>query len=247
MDCSKIKEMIPLYMDNMLNEEEMSEITQHLQLCGDCNKVHDEISRITGKLNEIPSLTIPSEFQWKVPQNHIVEKIKKNRASDKGDKRKFLGMGWRTFSSVAAVLVLSVMLSSGVIEMGTLPPEEPGAMMSMARSEDSDKEIIWKDVQNIKDEEAYYTKKLYDKLGPEIQIEASNKDDQGLWHFSVRVDQGKYGLDQSISNLDQEDSNIDRETSNIDGEPSNIDQNIYNADQTLYKYEGKDGEIWIEK
>jgi len=230
MDCKKAKDMIPLYMDDMLEEKEMQEVVVHLLLCSECKRIHNDLSLISKKLQEAEPVIIPEGFKWKVleadrrtdenerlvlDENNI--DVNERLVLDKNDEKERKGskdikhkknskmLNWRTFSAIAAVLVISIVLSSDMIEMGTIPPEESGDMMTMARLETPDDEILWKEVENIDDEESYYIKQLQKQLGMEIQIEDSNKDSEDIWHFTIKVN------------------------------------------ETIYKYEGKGGEIWIEE
>ncbi len=217
MDCKQAKDMIPLYMDDMLEEKEMQEVVVHLLLCSECKHIHNDLSLIMKKLQEAEPVTIPEGFNWKVPEEVEVSAETEKLVLDENDKddgeerkgrkvkRNSNMRNLRTFSAIAAVLVISIFLSSDMIEMGTIPPEESGDMMTMARLETHDDEILWKDVENIDGEESYYIKQLQNQLGMEIQIEDSNKDAEDVWHFTIKVG------------------------------------------ETIYKYEGKGGEIWIEE
>lgn len=179
-------------MDDMLEEKEMQEVAKHLEFCGECKAVHHDLSLISQKLKETPPITIPEDFNWKNRDKDGATNVIQGAVGDNRKKRRSLGLNWRTFSAVAVVLVISIALTSGIIEMGTIIPEESEDMMTMTRLESHDEEILWKDVQTIEDEEGYYIKQLQAELGQEIEIETSNKDQENNWHFTIKVNETVY-------------------------------------------------------
>lgn len=185
MDCKIVKEMIPLYMDGILTEKEMEDVASHLQHCHECKAIHQDLFKIENELKSIPTVRIPEDFQWKVSGIDETSEISNESRVDIVDKRKNNKLNWKIISTIAAVLVISIALSSEVIEMETILAEEPENMISMARLDTYNEAILWEDVENVYDEEKYYNKLIQDKLGPEIGIEDSYKDAEDTWYFTV--------------------------------------------------------------
>lgn len=188
-------EKIPLYMDDMLEEKEMQEVVVHLLVCNECKRIHNDLSQISQKLKDIDPVSIPDSFHWEIPVDDRKNKVGESVETEKqlvNDNKKRKALSWRTFSAIAAVLVISIALSSEMIDFGTVPAEEPDNMVSMARMETHDEEILWKDIKNIEDEENYYIKQIQNQLGQDIQIETSNKDAEEKWHFTIRVNEILY-------------------------------------------------------
>lgn len=192
MDCNKAKKMIPLYMDGMLDEKELQNIAEHLQFCGDCKAIHHDLFEIGLKLNEAPEIVIPSNFHWKIPENPLLQEVKPASNFDETKKRKSWNFNWKTLSAIAAVLLISVALSSEMIDIGTIQPGQPGDTPAMTRIEKYGLEIPWEDVKTLEEEEVYYIKQLQSRYDTEVQIEDSYKDEAGIWYFTLKVEDTLY-------------------------------------------------------
>lgn len=194
-------------MDDMLEEKKMQEVVVHLLLCSDCKRVHNDLILISKQLQGADPVTIPKSFKWELPEADRItdvresqvsdKKKEKNKGKSKDGKSKPAIFNWRTFSAIAAVLVISLALSGEMIEFGTSNPDETGDLMTMARMETYDKEMLWEDVQNPEDEENYYIGLIQAQLGQDVlidetNIEASNKDAEDIWHFTIKVQETIY-------------------------------------------------------
>lgn len=216
MDCKTAKEMIPLYMDDMLEEKKMQEVVVHLLLCSDCKGVHNDLIQISKELQDAEPVIIPKSFKWKIPEEERItdvsqaiigdknkEKNKdKNKEKNKEETNRSRVFNWRTFSAIAAILVISLALSSEMIDFGASSPDEAGEVMTMTRMENHDEEMLWEDVKSPEDEENYYIGLIENQLGQEFLIDETIKDAEDIWHFTIIIN------------------------------------------DIIYKYEGKGGEIW---
>lgn len=182
-------------MDDMLDEKEMQEVFAHLQFCSECKEIYNDLSIISRELKEIEAVTIPENFKWKISESDRKNSGEKSSTAEKttqGNKKIKPAFNLRTFSAIAAVLVIGIVISSEMIDFGSVPTEESKEMVSMARMEAHDEELLWEDVNNIEDEEDYYTKQIQKQLGQDAQIETSKKDEEGNWHFAIRVKETLY-------------------------------------------------------
>ena len=60
LDCCVVRDLLPLYVENMVSEQTAEQIKEHLALCSDCQREHDSFQN-TGRLD---ALQMPLE----VPQ-----------------------------------------------------------------------------------------------------------------------------------------------------------------------------------
>lgn len=203
MDCKTAIKMIPLYMDDMLEEKKMQEVVVHLLLCSDCKRVHNDLILISKQLQEAEPVTIPKSFKWELPEEERITDdnkdgiIDENKGKNKDGKNRPAVFNWRTFSAIAAVLLISLALSGEMVEFGTSNPDETGDVMTMARMETHDEEMLWQDVQTPEDEENYYIGLIQDQLGHDVlidetNIETKNREAEGIWHFTIKVQENIY-------------------------------------------------------
>lgn len=123
MRCEDIREIISLYIDDELNEEECNEIKKHLQSCEECNREYEDLLTIKKLLSEVPQMELPSNFKEELHKklvasvsiedneentnNGVIDfKEKSNKVSV--NKKKF---NWKVLSGVAAVFIAVVSLS----------------------------------------------------------------------------------------------------------------------------------------
>lgn len=102
MECEKIRELLPLYSEKMLNEAEMKVVSEHLKNCPECL---EELTFINGIINGVQSLEEiePSEkFKCELKNKLLNEKRKKVLFTAKNLKRIY------ALAASAAVILLSV-------------------------------------------------------------------------------------------------------------------------------------------
>lgn len=182
-------------MDDMLDEKEMQEVSAHLQFCSECKEIYNDLSIISQRLKDIEAVTIPENFIWKIPESDMKNNVDKSFTSEKTEDKKLKrkpAFNLRTFSAIAVVLVIGIVLSSEMVDFGSVPTEESKEVVSMARMEAHDEELLWEDVKTIEDEKNYYKKQIQKQWGQDVQIVNSNKDAEGNWHFIIRVNETLY-------------------------------------------------------
>lgn len=102
-DCTNILNLIPLYIDNMLSEEEHDIVCEHIAGCSDCRKEYEMMKSIMVSAGSLPEIDVPEGFH-----ENLMEKIRV--AAKDAPKRRTL-IPWRRatgFVAAAAVVALSV-------------------------------------------------------------------------------------------------------------------------------------------
>ena len=98
-NCSLIKDLLPLYIDDLCSKESTEVIGNHLEICEDCNKEYE---------------TLKTEPKVKPQQDNSQELIKKVNKKFGRDKK-------RAVLKVIAIVIASV-ISVGIIAFFKVPP-----------------------------------------------------------------------------------------------------------------------------
>lgn len=69
-ECEKIRNLIPLYIDNMLSDGEKDKVIKHLEKCPDCCNEYNYLKAIIGVTKNIPQKEMPSDFH-----KNLMEKV----------------------------------------------------------------------------------------------------------------------------------------------------------------------------
>src|SRR5665648_451390 len=100
MNCDEIRELLSLYIDNKLEEEQMIEIERHLLVCDACKKEFEGIVLVINAMKNLPEVEIPAQFD-----SGLREELKKaaesSRKTDKKNKR-------IRYSSIAAIFLIGI-------------------------------------------------------------------------------------------------------------------------------------------
>ena len=99
MNCTEIRELLSLYIDDELDESQAAEIGEHLKNCEECRREYDEFIEITELLREAPTIPLPGSFDEKLKEAIRKEKLVKIYTA----KRR-----WKMLSSIAAVFVIGI-------------------------------------------------------------------------------------------------------------------------------------------
>jgi hypothetical protein len=62
MQCSTFRQRIPVYVDNVLSDEERSEMRRHMNDCGACSRESERFQRIRQAVRSLPKRTPPPEL-----------------------------------------------------------------------------------------------------------------------------------------------------------------------------------------
>ncbi len=98
-ECEKIRNLLPLYIDNMLSDKESDEVITHLDKCPDCKNEYKYLKAIIGTAKEIPERELSSDFH-----KNLMEKVK-----SEAQKKKKRYITLRHISAgVAAAAVIAI-------------------------------------------------------------------------------------------------------------------------------------------
>lgn len=126
MKCNEIRELLSLYIDRMLGEDQSKAVEEHLSACEACRKEYNEMKEMIDLLGQIEMLAIPDAFRFRLKKALIEEKqdminagMIKNPSKKKNQ--------WRILTSVAAVFAVGV-LSFGLYHdvLGIFPNQLDG-------------------------------------------------------------------------------------------------------------------------
>ena len=79
-ECKDILNLIPLYVDNLLDKEESIIVKEHIGSCHTCKKELDLMMSIITKTKELPRVTVSADFSAKVIAKAKQQKAKKQRS-----------------------------------------------------------------------------------------------------------------------------------------------------------------------
>ena len=89
-NCSLIKDLLPLYIDDLCSKETTEIVSNHLEICEDCNKEYE---------------TLKTEPKVKPQQDNSQELIKKVNKKFGKDKK------WAVIKTVSIILVVIILIS----------------------------------------------------------------------------------------------------------------------------------------
>ncbi len=99
-DCKKILNLIPLYVDQMLSEEETDIVNRHLEICEDCKKELDFMKSMQKTAAALPDIEPSCDFH-----KNLMEKAQRTQRAKKA--RKFIILR-RAGAGVAAAAVVAL-------------------------------------------------------------------------------------------------------------------------------------------
>lgn len=136
-DCKNILNLIPLYLDNMLSEEENDVVRQHLTLCEDCKKEFEFIKSLSKTTKKLPEIDVPVDFHKKLMTKVCARKTKHYL------KLKRIS----TLSAAAAIIVLSVV---AVSNFDVLPNTSTTDQYAVPKADNEDSPITLTAPENNK-------------------------------------------------------------------------------------------------
>jgi hypothetical protein len=127
MKCIEISELLSLYIDNMLDENQVREVEEHLSSCDACRSEYNELKETVELLGQAEMIPVPDEFSFRLKK---ALKEEKQKMIDEGliVKQPKKKNQWRIITSIAAVFaVCAISYSLYDNVMGTLPFFKNGA------------------------------------------------------------------------------------------------------------------------
>ena len=162
MNCDEIRELISLYIDNNLEEEQMIEIEKHLLVCDACKKEFEEIVLVINGMKNLTEVEIPAQFDSRL-REELKKEAESSRKADKKNKR-------IRYSSIAAIFLIgifSVAMYNSINSANPAnieriaPSQDLMKMMAEPNLEDSSKELDQAMNDYIAQLDALYTEQTY--------------------------------------------------------------------------------------
>ena len=107
-DCEKILNLIPLYIDNMLSDEENDEVLRHLKTCKKCQSELEYLKSIIDTTKDIPEIDLPKDFH-----KNLMEKAEKIERTKK--KKRYITLRHISTGVAAAALIAISFVALGEI------------------------------------------------------------------------------------------------------------------------------------
>lgn len=114
-NCEKFRNMICEYVDGSLSESDRELLTEHIKLCHDCKTELDMMKKTRACLTNMPVLPLPEGFNEAFRQN-----LTKDEEKETKEKIVPFYKKWRTYTSVAAVILFVFVLKSGLTDKNVL-------------------------------------------------------------------------------------------------------------------------------
>ena len=108
MECKEIREILSLYIDNMLDENIAEEISMHLSSCDACKNEYEELLSLTAILNDLPDVEIPKEFDERLHTALLGVQMEDDTEMSVIIPIKGKRSWWRRLSAVAAIFVVGI-------------------------------------------------------------------------------------------------------------------------------------------
>lgn len=143
MKCTEIRELLSLYIDNMLDENQVKVVEEHLSSCAACRKEYNELKEMLELIGRTEMIPVPEEFRFRLKK--ALREEKQNMIDEgliaRPQKKK---SQWRIITSIAAVFAVAI-LSYGFYDnvLGDLPFFKNGTDQAgpTAKTEEIDKQI----------------------------------------------------------------------------------------------------------
>jgi len=104
MECDKIVELLPLYIDGGLEDEQMKAVEQHLAICSRCREEYERLKKVLTICSELDVPEPPSDYR-----NRVMNAIEREK---KRQKHKM------AFGIVATAVAAMLLLFIGVSSLG---------------------------------------------------------------------------------------------------------------------------------
>lgn len=125
MNCDEIRELLSLYIDNNLEEEQMIEIEKHLLVCDACKKEFEGIVLVINTMKNLPEVEIPVQFDSRLREG-LKKEAESSRKADKKNKR-------IRYSSIAAIFLIGIF---SIAMYNSINAENPANIEGIAPSQD---------------------------------------------------------------------------------------------------------------
>ena len=140
----KLESCSPLYIDQMLEDEQMKDVEAHLSVCDACRKEYEDQNEIHVLLSQVEMVPVPASFEFRLKKALKEEKQHMESVSAATDKNLKKKRKYRMITSIAAIFAVGI-LSFGVYQdiLSILPDKLGGEdQAAMEQSKKSDEELF---------------------------------------------------------------------------------------------------------
>ncbi|MBQ7794597.1 MAG: zf-HC2 domain-containing protein [Clostridia bacterium] len=102
--CEECQALIDAYLDNELTREQKQRFQAHISSCNECREALSFAESVKATLAALPQIEVPDTFTQSVRQKLAAE----------GGKRKGIGTYARRYGTLAACVILAVVIAQGV-------------------------------------------------------------------------------------------------------------------------------------
>lgn len=107
MNCKKVKNLLSLYIDDMLEEDQAHSVREHLVTCDCCRQEYEELRAIVNCLQQLPTPPLPAFYEEKIRTALKSGREEPQRWLPKG--RFFAAKRWAVLASTAAVFAVGIL------------------------------------------------------------------------------------------------------------------------------------------
>ena len=107
MNCVEVRELLPLYIDHMLEDNQMIEIEDHLSACDACTQAYEELLQMLSLLSTIDDVPLPEEFDLRLHEA-LKKEVEEKKNAVVVPIKNAQWKKWRKISSIAAVFVVGL-------------------------------------------------------------------------------------------------------------------------------------------
>jgi len=189
MKCNEIRELLSLYIDQMLDESQVKEVEEHLSACDACRNEYNELKEMLDLLGHAEMIPVPDAFQFRL-KKALKEEKQSMLASGMIGKPLKKKSQWRILTSVAAVFAVGV-LSFGLYRdvLGILPDKLNGGDQAGAMQTEEPYNAESNELMNDSDRssDGSIVMKDQDADLPSVEIASDLADSDEMLSYSARA------------------------------------------------------------
>lgn len=225
MTCNEIKEMLSLYIDNMLEPDQAAVVENHLADCDSCRLEYQELKNIVYILGNIEELPLPEAFGPRLKQALQQEKENTKVASVNkaffGHRLGNKSINWRIIGSIAAIFAVGILTYGMYNDIMDVVPNKLNTAYEQINNETRNHTEKQKEsgstikAGSMEDREEDLNTNLNKNLDSDTIIDEGNalQDNQPLMALDSRAGSGNVDTNNASS---KENSASDELTSNDD-------------------------------
>lgn len=103
--CNDIRERLSEFIDDMLSPEEKTDFEKHISTCDDCKAELEALKCVIREVKKLPAAPLPDGFKQQLHKRLVEE--------SKPKVYKLFNSNWKAYSSVAAGIILVLLLRTG--------------------------------------------------------------------------------------------------------------------------------------